>query len=123
MTAAAVPESGWIPVGTRDDLWEGEMAGVEVGPVAAVLVNVDGQVHAFEDRCPHLANPISRGRFDGRILTCAAHEWTFDGRGGGGVNPAAACLRAYAVRVVGDVIFVNTDEITAVERGLPGLRR
>jgi toluene monooxygenase system ferredoxin subunit len=99
------------------------MTAVTVGRVAAVLVNVDGDVYAFEDRCPHLAHPLSRGRFDGRMLTCAAHEWTFDGRGGGGVNPGEACLRAYAVRVVGDVISVNVDEITAVARGLPGLVR
>ncbi|MDQ1489334.1 MAG: toluene monooxygenase system ferredoxin subunit [Actinomycetota bacterium] len=104
-----VTEPGWIPVGTLDDLWEGEMVAVVAGPVTAVLVNVGGQVYAFEDRCPHLANPLSRGRFDGRILTCAAHEWAFDGRGGGGVNPAKACLRAFAVRVVDDVISVNTE--------------
>jgi toluene monooxygenase system ferredoxin subunit len=119
----AVTEGGWIPVGTLDDLWEGEMVAAAVGPVAVVLVNVDGEVHAFEDRCPHAANPLSQGRFDGRILTCAAHEWTFDGHGGAGVNPASACLRAYAVRIVGDVIEVNVAEITAFERGLPGLVR
>jgi len=89
MTAAPVPESGWIPVGTLDDLWEGEMAAVVVGPVAAVLVNVDGEVHAFEDRCPHLANPLSRGRFDGRILTCAATS----GRSTGGAAGASTRRR------------------------------
>jgi toluene monooxygenase system ferredoxin subunit len=118
-----VTDGDWVPVGTLDDLWEGEMVAVAVGGVAAVLLNVDGDVYAFEDRCPHLASPLSRGRFDGRVLTCAAHEWTFDGRGGGGLNPAGACLRAYAVRVVDDVISVNTDEVTALERGLPGLVR
>ena len=94
------------------------MVAVGLESVPVVLVNVEGDVFAFEDRCPHAANPLSQGRFDGRVLTCAAHEWTFDAGGGQGINPDRACLRAYAVLVHDDVIYVNLQEVICVERGL-----
>jgi len=83
------------------------MRAVRVGTIQLVMCNVEGQVFAYDDRCPHLANRLSEGNFDGRLITCAAHEWVFDARGGGGVNPAQAQLNRYPVRVVGDAIFVE----------------
>ncbi len=83
------------------------MRAVSVGTVLLVLCNVEGQVFAYDDRCPHLANRLSEGDFDGRLITCAAHEWVFDACGGGGVNPAQAQLNRYPVCMVGDAIFVD----------------
>ena len=97
----------WTHACDLDDLWEGEMRALRVGTVQLVMCNVEGQVFAYDDRCPHLANRLSEGKFDGRLITCAAHEWVFDACGGGGVNPAQAQLNRYPVRVVGDAIFVE----------------
>jgi toluene monooxygenase system ferredoxin subunit len=97
----------WRYAGTLDDIWEGEMGAVHLGTVDVLLCNVDGEVFAYEDRCPHLANPLSEGVLDGALLTCAAHEWAFDVRTGSGVNPASACLRRYPVRLDGEQIFVG----------------
>jgi toluene monooxygenase system ferredoxin subunit len=99
----------WTRAGTLDDVWEGEMFSVRLGSHDVLLCNIDGAVVAYEDRCPHLANPLSRGAFNENVLVCAAHEWTFDARSGRGVNPEVACLRRYAVRVEGDEIFVNVE--------------
>lgn len=99
--------SGWRCVGTLDDVWEGEMRSVNLGVVDVVLCNVDGELVAYEDRCPHLANPLSAGVLRDRVLTCAAHEWEFDARTGDGVNPKSACLHRYPVQIEGDRIFVD----------------
>jgi nitrite reductase/ring-hydroxylating ferredoxin subunit len=42
-----------------------------LGAVDVLLCNIDGQVHANQDRCPHLANPLSEGELRENILTCA----------------------------------------------------
>jgi toluene monooxygenase system ferredoxin subunit len=60
---------------------------VTVGAIDVLVCNIDGEVFADEDRCPHLANPLSKGALDAHVLTCAAHEWTFDARTGNGVDP------------------------------------
>jgi len=85
------------------------MVTVAVGAVDVLLCNIDGEVFAYEDRCPHLANPLSKGALDAQVLTCAAHEWAFDVRTGNGVNPTAACLRRFPVRIDGNTILVCPD--------------
>jgi MmoB/DmpM family protein/Rieske 2Fe-2S protein len=72
-----------------------------------VLCNVEGVVYAYDNSCPHLGSPLSKGRLEEHVLTCAAHEWSFDVRTGSGINPAQACLRGYPVRLEGDRILVD----------------
>ena len=106
--ARGVPVT-WTRVASTDDVWEGEMIGVEVAGFPVVLVNVDGDVFAYEDRCPHAATPLSNGRLEGGVLTCSAHEWVFDCRVGVGINPRGAVLRSIAVRVEEDAISVDPE--------------
>jgi toluene monooxygenase system ferredoxin subunit len=105
----AMDDAG-VYAGDLDDVWEGEMLSVTLGTVDLVICNVEGQVFAYADRCPHLASRLSDGQFDGRLITCAAHEWVFDARGGDGVNPAQACLRRYPAQVIGNEIYVDVRE-------------
>jgi toluene monooxygenase system ferredoxin subunit len=100
----------WRYAGSLDDIWAGEMTAVHLGAAAVLLCNLDGTLVAYEDRCPHLASPLSEGALDAGVLTCAAHEWQFDARTGRGVNPASACLRRYPVRLDGEQIFVGLRE-------------
>jgi toluene monooxygenase system ferredoxin subunit len=104
--AKAIANAG-THAGNLDDLWEGEMLAVRIGTVDLVMCNVQGQVFAYADRCPHLASRLSDGRFDGGLITCATHEWVFDARGGSGVNPAQACLHRYSAWVIGNEIYVD----------------
>jgi len=48
------------------------------GSPRVALANVGGQVFAFEDRCPHLGAPLSRGAMRGRTLVCPWHAWMID---------------------------------------------
>jgi len=100
----------WRYAGTLDDIWSGEMRAVNLGSVDILLCNLGGTLVAYEDRCPHLANPLSEGVLSDGVLTCAAHEWEFDAQTGRGVNPASACLRRYPVRLDGERILVGVGE-------------
>src|ERR1700733_7583521 len=106
-SAADTPPAEWQYAGTLDDLWEGEVRGVNLGGVDVVLCNVDGELFAYEDRCPHLANPLSHGVLNHNTLTCAAHEWEFDARTGRGVNPQTAHLTPFPVRLDDERIFIQ----------------
>src|ERR1700761_7691271 len=105
-SAPDTPPAVWRYAGTLDDLGEGGVRGVNLGGVGVVLCNVDGELFAYEDRCPHLANPLSHGVLDHNTLRCAAHEWEFDARTGQGVNPQAARLKPFPVRLDDDRIFI-----------------
>src|SRR5205823_99306 len=97
----------WHEVGARDDLWSGEIAGVEAEGWKIVLINCDGEIRAYEDRCPHLENPLSEGDLEGTKLTCAFHLWEYDVLTGKGLNPQGSCLKEFPVRVESDMILVG----------------
>ena len=99
----------WHPTVHEDDLWIGQMVGVQVEGRPVLLVNVDGTVRAYEDRCCHKAVPLSLGRLERRRVICWAHAWEYDACTGAGVNPEGVALRRYDVRVDGGVIQVNVD--------------
>jgi toluene monooxygenase system ferredoxin subunit len=113
-TEAAVSDEpaaiAWHVVMPIDELWIGDLVGVDVAGQPILLVRLDESVRAYDDRCPHQENPLSEGLLDGDNLTCAAHLWEFDARTGQGVNPASSCLSAFPVRVDDGMICV----------GLPG---
>lgn len=100
---------GWQVVATLDDVWEGDLKSVDLDGMAIVLVNVDGQIRAYDDHCPHSGSPLSKGTLKGEVLTCSAHEWVFDCRFGQGINPATARLRPVPIRVDGEHILVRTE--------------
>jgi len=89
----------WHPVMPADDLWEGELEGAEAGGRKIVLLNVGGEIRAYEDRCPHLGSQLSEGDLDGCILTCAKHLWEFDALTGKGTNPGNSQLTWFDTRV------------------------
>jgi toluene monooxygenase system ferredoxin subunit len=97
----------WQAAMDLDELWEGDMAGVTVGPEKVLLVNVDGELRAYRNRCPHQQWELSEGDFDGTEITCARHLWVFDARSGSGVNPDNCRLTDFPCRVTDGVIEVD----------------
>lgn len=95
-----------IKVAAVDDLWAGEMRGVQVAGESVVLINLDGRIVAYRDRCAHLGIKLSEGTLAGCVLTCRAHHWQYDVTTGSGVNPAPARLVPVKVEVDGDDVFV-----------------
>jgi len=92
-----------------DDLWPGEMKGVIVGTIKVLIVNVDGRLYAYEDRCAHQGVELSRGRLEGTTLTCWAHQWQYDITRGLGLNPLCAALRSFPLKVEEGRILVDLD--------------
>jgi toluene monooxygenase system ferredoxin subunit len=93
-----------------DQLWSGEMIGVEVDGVRVLLVNVDHHIYAFEDRCAHQQVRLSEGRLQGTTLTCRAHEWCYDATTGCGLNPDTARLRTWPVEIVDGGVFIDVEK-------------
>jgi nitrite reductase/ring-hydroxylating ferredoxin subunit len=85
------------------------MRSITVGGTKLVVVNVEGHFCAFQDRCPHQGLELSTGRLEGKVLTCAAHEWKYDVTTGAGVNPRGAHLRTCPVKVEGGNLTVDID--------------
>lgn len=95
-----------------DDLWEGDMTEVEVADHPILLVwPTGGQPRAFQGVCPHQDIPLAEGKFDGRVIVCRAHQWTFDSHTGRGINPGDCKLAEYPVKIEGDAILVAVEGV------------
>lgn len=97
----------WARAGSAEELWDGELLGVSVGGTPVLLVALEGEVHAYLDRCAHKAVQMSKGRLEGRVLTCFAHGWSYDACSGRGLNPERAALVRLPVRVEAGEIWVE----------------
>ena len=98
----------YVRAASLDDLWIGEMRGCSVEGARVLLVRLDDGVRAFDDRCAHLGFPLSQGKLEGDVLTCAAHHYQYDVRTGEGVNPRTCRMRPYPARVEDGQIYVDT---------------
>ena len=96
-----------------DDVWEGEMFEVDVGEHHILLVRIEGgELRAYQGMCPHQDIPLAEGKFDGKVLMCRAHQWTFDACNGKGINPGDCALAQYPVREDGDDVLVEVDGVS-----------
>jgi nitrite reductase/ring-hydroxylating ferredoxin subunit len=86
-----------------------DRAVVDAGDREIVVLRVAGELHAFDNACPHEGNPLVEGEVLGDVLECAYHGWRFDLGTGAclfGDEPA----RRYEVELVGDELHILLDE-------------
>ncbi|TMC19588.1 MAG: Rieske 2Fe-2S domain-containing protein, partial [Chloroflexi bacterium] len=98
----------WIAVATLDDLWAGDILGVEVEGEQILLVYPEaGTVRAYQGVCPHQQALLADGDLHENILTCSSHHWQFDLTTGQGVNPQHCRLYRYEVKLENQCIYVG----------------
>lgn len=68
----------WYRTVDLSELPEGSMKAVEAGGTRVLLVHGASGVRAFENRCGHMAAPLSLGTFKSGVLKCALHASVFD---------------------------------------------
>ena len=91
------------------DLPPGEKRVVTVEDVEVALVNVDGEVFAVDNDCPHRGGPLGFGDLQGYLLHCPLHAWPFDVRTGACALFPEARIRTFQVRIADGMILVAPD--------------
>jgi len=68
----------WRSVGTLFDLPLGTLRRVSFGDLDVLLAHTPDGLVATEDRCPHMAAPLSIGTLEGCVVACPLHKGRFD---------------------------------------------
>ncbi len=77
---------------------EGELVAVDVDGTAVAVAVVDGELHAFDDTCPHAGCSLADGELDEQNVVCPCHFARFDVTTGAVVEgPATSGVGVWSV--------------------------
>ena len=98
----------FITVANLADLNPGMCRSVELKDIGLALFNVDGEIFALDNTCPHAGGPLGEGTLEQEIVTCPWHGWKFNVRNGQRLkNPSQGwTVQRYEVRVIDGAIQV-----------------
>jgi nitrite reductase (NADH) small subunit len=84
------------------------------GHPVAIFRNAEDKVFALLDRCPHKGGPLSQGIVFGESVACPLHNWTIGLADGCAKAPDAGCTQRFAVKLDGDRVFLDAEELRTV---------
>ena len=105
-----MPPKGFTKAGNLPRLGDGEMMAADVNGGRVLIANVDGDVYAVAELCPHEGAPLAEGYLTDNMVECPWHASVFNVKTGKRrEGPAREDLIAYEVLVEGDDIFVGPE--------------
>jgi len=110
--------SAWQPVAPSHRLRRGHniVAGFIKGEELALWRSLQGEVQAWENRCPHRGTRLTLGRILEGRLSCAYHGWEFEASDGrcaaipahpAGPVPRKLCVKTYAAAEAGGMVWAS----------------
>lgn len=97
--------TNWLEACRLEELPPGGRKLVRLNNIEIALFNIQGEIYAIKNRCPHRGGPLIRGFIDPTGgIKCPMHGWRFDLRDGRSERPARAAV--YATKVEGGHIYL-----------------
>ncbi len=98
LLAPGSDRAAWVPAIPVAELPAGSLRRFSHGDLDVLLAHTAAGLVAVDDRCPHMAAPLSLGTLDGCVVACPLHEGRFDLASGdpvrmpttGGLDPEGA---------------------------------
>ena len=105
----------YLEVGKTGEITEGTMKAYIVQGKDILVANFGGKYYAIGGKCTHVGGDLSKGKLDGKIVTCPKHGSKFDITTGESISgPKISFLKLktkneplYEVKIEGDAIKVN----------------
>lgn len=99
-----------VTVASASDLGAGQRKLVFVNGRSIVVFNVEGQLRAVDNSCPHNGASLASGRLDGNVLQCPAHGLRFDLATGCMPGAGGLCLKTYAIQETDGHIVIQMED-------------
>ncbi len=93
---AEIPEPGKV--------MEANAAGLQV-----CVANLNGELMALDNICPHRQGPLGQGWIEGEAVICPWHSWAFNLRSGASEYPANERVSVFPVKVEGGDVLVEIE--------------
>ncbi len=86
---------------------EGEAREVVCGNRQLCIANLQGEISAMDNVCPHRGGPLGQGIIENGKIICPWHAWAFDVRTGIAEHSAGDKVEVYEVKIEGDEVLVK----------------
>jgi nitrite reductase/ring-hydroxylating ferredoxin subunit len=100
----------YVKIAETRDIPKNSMQAFIVREVEILVVNVEGEFYAFENRCPHMGYPLFFGSLEGEVLTCGFHYAKFNVKTGKSIGDVThEPLRVFKIRISNASVLVWLD--------------
>jgi len=99
-----------VGMGVAGEIEPGQRKRVFVDGRCVVIFNVNGEIYAIDDSCPHNGASLGNGELEGCVLRCPAHGLRFDLRTGRTPGTGGLSLTTFAVATVDSKRVLILDE-------------
>ncbi len=89
-----------------DQIPSGQGTTITIANKAIALFNIDGQIYAIDDACPHAGSSLGWGKLEGSMVTCRAHGLKFNLTKGCMANNPEVALTTYPVQVMDGKVMI-----------------
>ena len=97
----------WVKLCSASEVPEPGKAGqYEVQGIDVCLANVDGELSALDNWCPHRRGPLGEGWIEGNAVVCPWHAWSFDLKTGDCAEERAH-VDVFPLKLEGDDVLVD----------------
>ena len=98
----------YVKIAETEDFSKKQMRVFNVKGQEILVINVEGELFAIENRCPHMRYPLFFGSLEGNTLRCGFHSAKFNVRTGESVGPVTSeRLKTFPVKIQNSSIFVE----------------
>ena len=110
--------TGWLQVARLDEIKPGSNKLANYGRQQVAIFNVDGELYAINNRCPHSRGPLGEGvvrNGNGSCnVTCPWHEAAYDLKSGAVLyGPSPRDVATFAVKVEDGTVFIAEPQLIA----------
>ncbi|MHB8483951.1 MAG: Rieske (2Fe-2S) protein [Nitrospiria bacterium] len=83
---------------------------VEINGLEIALFNIQDQIYAISNICPHNGGSLGEGMLFGQTLLCPLHFWKFNIATGKSSNQPAYRVETYPVKLEKEWIYLDLPE-------------
>ena len=73
------------------------------------LFNIEGEIIALNNDCPHDGGPLGEGQISGCKVTCPWHGWEFDLRSGACTNVEGEFAEKFEIEISEGIIYLRRE--------------
>lgn len=98
----------YVKIAETSDVSKNQMQVFKAKGLEILLINLEGEFYAFDNRCPHMGYPLFFGSLKGDTLRCGFHSAKFNVRTGESVGPVTSeRLKTFPVKIQNSSVFVE----------------